>query len=375
MNPHKSTISFGPLVAAAIGFAAALVAVAFLAGCTTVRATNPVPAKPVAVEESRGSIDASWLKAPTTEFTLGPGDRVVIDVTGEPNSRVETVVGPDGKIYYEMLPGIDVWGKTLAQAREVLENGLKEFYRETPRVNVALTEVGSKHVWILGRLGAPGLYPLNGPTTLLDAIAAAGGPSAAQQVTQLNNGVTLTMPNPQQNAGNLDQAFVVRDGKPLPVSIRRLLQEGDMTQNIYLQPDDLIYLPSPRSQEVYVLGAVNNARSVRTPGQATLISAIAGAGGTGPNAYLSHVAVVRGGVSNPAIAIYDYKAIVTGQAPDVRLEPSDIVYVPRTPYNVLTRYLDLIVSTFVRTVGVNAGARAANVDANISVTVPLAPAQ
>ena len=85
------------------------------------------------------------------------------------------------------------------------------------------------------------------------------------------------------------------------------------------------------------------------------------------------MAVVRGGVANPAIAIYDYKAIVMGKAPDIRLEPSDIVYVPRTPYHVLTRYLDLIVSTFVRTVGVNAGARAANVDANITVTVPVTP--
>ena len=78
-------------------------------------------------------------------------------------------------------------------------------------------------------------------------------------------------------------------------------------------------------------------------------------------------------MSEPAIAVYDYKAIVTGQAPNVALEPNDIVYVPRTPYNVLTRYLDLIVTTFVRTVGVNAGARAADVDRSIGISVPVGP--
>lgn len=356
------------LIAGPLGLALAL-----LAGCAGVTARQPVPAAPVAVAEARGAIDAAWLQPPAGEFTLGPGDRLAIDVAGDEASRVETVVGPDGKIYYGMLAGLDVWGRTLAQARSALENALREFHRDEPRVNVTLLEVGSKNVWVLGRLGAPGLYPLNGPTTLLDAISAAGGPSAAQTVSQLPNGATVTFANPRQHAGDLRSAFVVRDGKPLPVNVHRLLSEGDMSQNIYLQPDDLVYLPSPRAEEIYVLGQVNQARSVRLPGQATLVSAIAAAGGTAENAYLSHVAVVRGGVAEPAIAVYDYKAIVTGQAPNVQLEPNDIVYVPRTPYHVLARYLDLIVTTFVRTVGVNAGARAADVDSRLNIAVPLGP--
>jgi polysaccharide export outer membrane protein len=345
--------------------------VLLLGGCATKKsARRPVPAAPQPVAEGR-AIDAAWLKPSTAEFTLGPGDRIAIDVAGQPDSRVETIVGPDGKVYYEMLGGIDVWGKTLSEARVAIEGGLKDYYRDNPRVNLTIQEVGSKRVWVLGRLGTPGLYPLNGPTTLLDAISAAGGPASGQTVAQLSTGGTVTMANPSTNAGDLSQAFVVRKGQPLPVNLHRLLVEGDMSQNIYLEPDDLIYLPSPRAQEIYVLGAVAQARAVRVPGQATLVSAIASAGGTGPYAHLSNVAVVRGGVSNPAIAIYDYKAIVSGQEPDVRLEPNDIVYVPRTPYRVLARYLDLIVTTFVRTVGVNAGARAANVDSTIGLSVPV----
>src|SRR5437763_251388 len=76
-----------------------------LGGCVGVTARRPVPAAPVAVAESHGAIDAAWLKPSTAEFTLGPGDRLAIEVGGESTSRVETVVGPDGKIYYEMLPG------------------------------------------------------------------------------------------------------------------------------------------------------------------------------------------------------------------------------------------------------------------------------
>lgn len=369
MKKPSSLLSTRLLAGGTIGLCALL-----LGGCATKKtAARSVPATPQPVADDVRALDAAWLKPSTAEFTLGPGDRLLIDVAGQPDSRIETIVGPDGKVYYEMLGGIDVWGKTLSQARTAIEEGLKEYYRETPRVNITLQEVGSKRVWVLGRLGTPGLYPLNGPTTLLDAISAAGGPSSGQTVAQLSTGGTVTMPNPRTNAGDLSQAFVVRKGQPLPVNLQRLLQDGDMSQNIYLEPDDLIYLPSPRAQEIYVLGAVAQARAVRVPGQATLISAIASAGGTGPNAHLTNVAVVRGGVSNPAIAVYDYRRIVSGLDPDVRLEPNDIVYVPKTPYHVLARYLDLIVTTFVRTVGVNAGARAANVDSTIGISVPVGP--
>src|SRR5882757_4377387 len=77
---------------------------------------------------------------------LGPGDRVEIEIAGDPASRIATLIGPDGKIYYQVLPGIDVWGLTLAQAREALEHALTDLYREVPRVTLTLREVSSKQV-------------------------------------------------------------------------------------------------------------------------------------------------------------------------------------------------------------------------------------
>src|SRR5580765_3934922 len=54
----------------------------------------------------------AWLKPSPDLFTLGPGDRVELELLGEPGSRVVTLVAPDGKIYFNLLPGIDVWGLT-----------------------------------------------------------------------------------------------------------------------------------------------------------------------------------------------------------------------------------------------------------------------
>lgn len=146
-----------------------------------------------------------------------------------------------------------------------------------------------------------------------------------------------------------------------------------MSQNIYMEPDDLVYLPSAVSQEIYVLGAVGQPKAVAYTGQTTLLAAIAAAGGTLKDAYLSHVAVVRGGVSEPQITVVDYHDIVRGRAGDVALEPHDIVYVPLVPYRVLTRYVDLILTTFARTVGVNAGARAVSRGESIGISVPVGP--
>jgi hypothetical protein len=72
-------------------------------------------------------------------------------------------------------------------------------------------------------------------------------------------------------------------------------------------------------------------------------------------AYLQHVAVVRGSLSHPEIAIIDYKYVLRGMSQDVALQPGDIVYVPFSPYRYLTKYAQLVVDTFVSSVAINGG--------------------
>jgi hypothetical protein len=68
-------------------------------------------------------------------------------------------------------------------------------------------------------------------------------------------------------------------------------------------------------------------------------------------------------LTEPKIAIVDLRAIVRGQAPDVTLESRDIVFVPLTPYRTVSRYAELILNTFVRSVGTHAGVKAVDPNA------------
>jgi polysaccharide export outer membrane protein len=304
-------------------------------------------------------IAPGWLRPSTNLFTLGPGDRLDIEIMDDPTTRSTVLVGPDGRVYYYLLPGLDVWGLTLAQAKTRLEHELTKYIRSEPRLAVALHTVESKRVWLLGQLRTPGIYPLATETSLLELIARAGGPASSSGPASLESAAMRSgLSSPTEESADLQHSFVIRQGQLVPVDFQRLLLQGDLSQNIYLQPDDFVYLASAVTQNIYVLGAVGQPKVISFTGQISLVSAIARAGGTVKDAYLSHVAIVRGSMTEPSIAVVDYQEIVRGRAPDILLEPRDIVHVPLTPYKTLAKYADLIVSAFVRTVGVNEGARA-----------------
>jgi protein involved in polysaccharide export with SLBB domain len=298
------------------------------------------------------TLDPALLHAPTNLFTLGPGDRLDIEYLDDTNSLTTALVGPDGKIYFSLLPGVDVWGLTLGQTREVLQHELSRYVRGQPQVNVSLRDAQSKHVWMLGRFQAPGVYNMAAPTTLLEAIAAAGGSQSFAGQRQISEGGPLG-----EDLADLRHSFIVRNNKMLPVNFERLLDNGDLSQNIYLQPDDFIYFAPSYAKEVYVIGAVTQPKPVQYVRGMSLMQAIAGAYGTVRDAWLGHVTIVRGPLVNPDVAFVDYYSIVKGQAPDVPLQPGDIVYVPLTRYRYLRKYLDVALNTFVSSVAINAGTK------------------
>ncbi|HYG24100.1 MAG TPA: polysaccharide biosynthesis/export family protein [Verrucomicrobiae bacterium] len=355
--------------------AASAVLMASLAGCAHRNATfnsldsaeAPKAAAPEMVTVTN-HIDAAWLAAPTNLFTLGPGDRLEIELLDEPASKSTTVVGPDGKLYFNLLPGLDVWGLSLGQAKQLIEQNLANYIRGTPRINITLREVASQRVWILGRVQAPGVYTMSGPMTLLEAISGAGGSLTFAGAREVSGGPL------GEDLADLKRSFIVRNGSLLPVDFDRLLTEGDLSQNIYLQPDDFVYFAPAFAREVYVLGAVVQPRPVIYHDGLSLAGAVAGAYGTVRDAYLNHVVVVRGSVSQPEVAVVDYKAIVNGRAADVALQPHDIVYVPFSPYRYLRKYAEIALNTFVNSVAINAGTRlgprpAAGVGAGVFIPV------
>ncbi len=76
-------------------------------------------------------------------------------------------------------------------------------------------------------------------------------------------------------------------------------------------------------------------------------------------------------MTTPSIALVNYLDIVQGRAPDVRLQPRDIVFVPVSPYSTLEKYLKLAVNTFVRTVAANEGGRAVDPNYTTGTSIPI----
>ena len=315
-----------------------------------------MPAGTLATSAITNAVSPDLLKRPAEPFRLGPGDKLEIEFLGDILSKTPTTVGPDGKIYFHFLPGLDVWGLTIPETRALIERELGKFIRdqaEIPPIGVTLRAVESKRVWVLGRFTTPGVYAMPTAMTVLDAVAMAGGTVSLGANQQSNFAYS------SEDLADLRRAFIVRRGKLLPVNFYKLLKEGDLYQNIYLEADDFIFMPPATAREVYVLGAVAQPRAVPYNDDITLVSAISSAYGTIPDAYIHHVAVVRGSLSNPQIAVVDYRDMVTGKTENVRLQPGDIVYVPFAPYRYLTKYLNIILDTFVSSVAINEGARAA----------------
>jgi protein involved in polysaccharide export with SLBB domain len=236
----------------------------------------------------------------------------------------------------------------------MLESELSKYVREKPQISIVLRGIESKRVWILGRVQAPGVYAMTTTMTVLEAISMAGGSMT------LSSYQDLQAAGISEDLADLQHSFVLRQGKLVPVNFERLLKRGDLSQNIYLQPDDFIYLRPATAREVYVLGAVQQPRAVPYTEGLTVAAAVASAYGTVKYAYMHHVAVVRGSLSQPQIAIVDYKNIIRGEAQDIALQPHDIVYVPFSPYRYLYRYAEIAIDTFVSSAAINAGSAAVN---------------
>jgi polysaccharide biosynthesis/export protein len=294
--------------------------------------------------ELTNRIAPEWLVPSTNLYRLGPGDVIEIELFDEDQvSRSTAVLGPDGKIYYSILPGTMVWGMTLNETRQTLESGLTKYRISAPDITVNLKSVASKTAWVLGNVQTPGVYLLNTPRTVLEAITLAGG--------------VLAVPGAPDGIVDLKRSFLMRDGKLLPVDIDGLLRNGDLTQNVYLEPDDFLYLRSGITRNIYVLGAVASPMVVSYTDQMTLMAAIATTGGTVPFAHLSQVAIVRGSLTSPQIAVVDFKAITRGKAADINLEPGDIVHVPSVPWKRAAMLVEGILNQFVRSIAVNEGYR------------------
>lgn len=276
---------------------------------------------------------AEWQK----RLTLGPGDVLNISLFGQPElDRKEIAIGPDGRLSYLQATDIPASGSTVDELREKLDQELTKFYR-TPRTLVVPVTFKSKKYYVLGKVANRGVYSLERPLTIVEAVARAKG---------LETG--LIDNNNLADIADLQRSFLMRNGQRLKVNFERLFQEGDLSQNIAVEPEDYIYFASLAMKEVYVLGEVRQPGPTAHTANSTVSHAIANRGGFTDRAYKSHVLVIRGSLNNPRTYVVNVWSTLEARGLDFKLEPRDIVYVHYRPFIKAEELLDLAASAFVQ---------------------------
>ena len=108
------------------------------------------------------------------EYRLGPGDKLRIEVYKDPQLSQSLQVRPDGKITLPLVGDFAAAGKTPIELRDSLTKSLKE-YVTNPVVTVIVVEATAAQVYVIGEVTSPGTLVMQGPMTVLEALARVGG--------------------------------------------------------------------------------------------------------------------------------------------------------------------------------------------------------
>lgn len=287
---------------------------------------------------------AEWQK----RLTLGPGDVLDFALLEQPEmARKNVVVGPDGRVTFLQAENVVATGLTIDELRGKFDEELGKFYR-MPRTIINPVSYNSKKFVVLGAVVNKGVFPLNKPTTVIEAIAQAGGLEIG-----LFERSTVEL-------ADLSRSFLVRNGQKQPLNFEKLFQHGDLSQNMAVEPGDYLYFASAGANEIYVLGEVMSPGVVAFAQRATVISAISSRGGFTDKSFKSRVLVVRGSLDKPETFVVDTPAILSAKESDFKLQPRDIVYVSANPWLTAVDIVDaaaraFILSTTVESINQNIG--------------------
>jgi polysaccharide biosynthesis/export protein len=184
----------------------ALLLVVSMAEPATVQANEPAGQPRVVAP----GLDA---QAPRANATITPLDRLQVTVFREPDLSVEDVqVDEGGKVLLPLFGPMNAAGKSTETLAAEVAAKLREYIRE-PQVSVSVKQAAVRRVTVAGSVVQPGVYPLEGRTTLLQAVALAQGPS---QVASLDQTMIFRTINGQRTAArfNLDKIAKGKDADP-----------------------------------------------------------------------------------------------------------------------------------------------------------------
>ena len=300
--------------------------------CTAAAATASAESPPTTGFSASGPAQrAPWQQ----RLTLGPGDVLSFHLYGSPElASLAVPIAPDGRISYLEAENIVAAGLTIDEFRQSLNAELGK-YRRAPQAYVIPDAFRSKRYYVLGTVVEKGVFYLDRPITVIEAVASARGFE-----TGISQGDTI-------DATDFSRSFLARGGRRVPVDFERLFLHGDLSQNVPLEPDDYLYFPASNSGEIYVLGEVGLPGPVAFDPNTSAISAIVSRGGFTERAWKAHVLVVRGSLDHPTAYTVDIAGALTGRSPNLALEPGDLVYVSDRPWIKAEELLDHAATAFV----------------------------
>ena len=143
------------------------------------------------------------------EYRIGTQDLIEVQVLGIQDLRREARVNAKGMIGLPLIGAVRVAGLTAAEAEALIGGLYSKNYLQNPEVSVFVKEYTRQNVTIDGAVGKPGIYPLKGPTTLLQALANAGGQGS---LTDLSDVVLFRMEENERRAIKFD-VTKIRSGR------------------------------------------------------------------------------------------------------------------------------------------------------------------
>lgn len=304
----------------------ALIVLTFLTPALVIAQQEPVPGN-----QGKPAGAVSWRQ----RYELGPGDVLNFSLYGRPElDRRGLRIAPDGTVNFLEANEVSIAGKTIDEARLILEQKLTSHFKN-PRIIITPEEIGSKRFTILGKVINKGVYTLDRPMSLVEAVANAGG-----METGLYEKSTVEL-------ADLDRSFISRDGQPMKVNFRKLFLESDMKENLSIEPGDFIYIASSVMNQYYVFGAVRSPGVQGFSPGASVASTMARREGITEKAWLDRILVVRGTLDRPEVIPVNLKSILAGQEKDFPLLPRDIVYVADRPWAKAEEILGLATRAFI----------------------------
>jgi len=161
-------------------------------------------------------------------YRIVAGDVLDVFVWRNKDLSMQVTVRPDGWISYPLVSDLRVADSTVVEVQKKLQDALAKFIT-TPVVTVAVTRVANLRVSILGKVRQPGRFNLEGPTTVLDVLALAGGPT---------------------EFADPDGIYILRRGSPpdslferIPARYSSSVSAGKGNTNVTVNAGDIIIVP------------------------------------------------------------------------------------------------------------------------------------